>query len=139
MGDGFAAVLQKPQRLLVLPVHQDELEHIEVGACRHRLKEIPANDLATRLISPVVNRLTCSFQHMRLIEHGAEHIRIDIQNGQQETAICPTYIDDMSSARKIVMLYSALGNQRRNVAHRATETGAILGMRGVVFINVHSE
>ena len=53
-----------------------------------------------------------SVRPMRLIEHSAAHMRIGVQNGEQETAICPTHVDDVSSAGKIVVLYGALGNQR---------------------------
>jgi hypothetical protein len=56
------------------------------------------DDLATRLIILGVNRLTCGLHHVRTIKHGAAHMGIDVQNGQQETAVCPTHIDDVLSA-----------------------------------------
>ena len=76
---------------------------------------------------------------MRLIEHGAARVGIGVQNGQQEIAMSPAHIDDVAGVRKIVMLHGALRGQRRNVAHGAAEAGPILGVRGVILINVHAE
>ena len=59
-----------------------------------------------------MDRLAGGFHHVRPIEHGAARMAMGVQNGQQEIAVCPTDIDDVSGVRKIVMLQSALRGQR---------------------------
>jgi hypothetical protein len=59
-----------------------------------------------------MDRLTCGFHNLWPIEYRAVHMRISFQNCEQETAIRTADIDDVSNARKIVIVHGAVGCQR---------------------------
>ena len=90
-----AAAAQDAHRVLVLPVVQDRLEHVGVGALRHRVEEAARDDLAALADDRALD-------DVGLVEEDAAHPGMGVEDRGEEGAPAAADVDHRREAPEVV-------------------------------------
>ena len=93
--DRRAAARQDRQRVVVLPVVQDGLEHVGVGALGHRLEEAAGDDLAALAHDRALD-------HVGLVEEDAAHLGVRLEHRAEEGTAATADVDHGREAPEVV-------------------------------------
>ncbi len=133
-----AATSQNGEATLVVPVVDDVLEHIGLGASRHGAEEIALDHVASAGDTGGFETAMNAFQSTRQIEDDAAQRRENRKDDGEEGAAAAADIHHGTESRKIVDRDDSVAHAPRVLGHRLVEDRRLLGVGGEILKAVHA-
>ena len=125
-GSRSVAVAKDAHRLLVVPVVEDGLEHVEVTAGGHLGEEVAGDHLRSRREPARGQGVATGCRRIGLVEQHAARIRVALEQPRQQVSATAADVDDASEPRHVVVGDDVEGVDHRQVAHRRIERRAFV-------------
>jgi len=136
-----AAVAEQARALRVVPVVDDVLHEVGVGARGHGLEEAPAHHLAAlahlRCADEAARR--CARDDLRLVVEHAAQLLVAAQDGREQVAVRSTDVDQVGEAPERVRARDRVVLDAGDAGHRGRELAVLLGVRAQVLEDRHPE
>ena len=134
-----AAVAQDRDRLLVGPVVQDALHHVEVRAPGDGAEEVPGAHRAARFEPVPLQRRRRLGQALRRVEDDTGQAGMRVEDTCQQGAVTATDVGDPGEPAEIEGVRQHGGGLLNDLAHRRVELAGQLGVLGEVAEEVGAE
>src|SRR5262245_15422252 len=127
-----AASAQNAERVLVVPVVEDGLEHAGVRASGQNVETARAEELATIDHSGSTQHLTAFGDDLRQVEQDAAHRRPACQHGGEQRAASTTDIHDRGVSSEVVCVQYLRARASGEINHRSVENRPVPRMVGPI-------
>ena len=135
--DRRTARLEDADRLLVVPVVHDGLEHVRVAAAWDAVEEAAADDLASIGDAHLREKLRGMSHDVWLIEQHTPSLCIGAQDVSQERAVPATDVHDSTESTEVIRGDDRSAELRRQTDHRPVEDVALVRVVGAVVPRTH--
>src|SRR5260370_15377038 len=95
----LAAILENGDAALIIPIVNDVLENIFIGARRHGAEEVSRDNLASLRYACSLKLTRSTRISARKVEDNAAQLRLGAQDGSDECAIAAADIDNRAEIR----------------------------------------
>ena len=120
-GHRFANVAEYLLALVVVPVVDDVLEHVNVGFDRYRFDEIARDEFDAITYTIGIEHRRCAFEYGRYLEENASRIRIVLQYRSEQVAHATCYVGHAARTAEIVSRQYRRDRQMRKTGHCPVE------------------
>src|SRR5262245_40482389 len=122
----LTTVLQDRNRTIVVPIVDDMLQKVSIGAPRHCRKKIATHCFAAVGKTGLAQSLARSFDDLWKIEQSPLQRRIGSKNSREQGTIAAAYIDYVVNSREVIGRDDSGGYVCREPSHCRIEVGGLL-------------